>query len=54
VNPSAISQGSGTDSLQAMIPMWAIPLLLRTVMFKPAPWKTGPNGYMASIRAPRK
>ena len=38
------SSTSGIDSRQAMIPTCTWPLLDITVMFSPAPWKTGPSG----------
>src|SRR4051794_21696469 len=52
--PRAISHGRGTCSASAMIPTCTRPLLEITVMFSPAPWKTGPKGYIPSTSPPRK
>ena len=54
VNPSAMSHKSGSSSGQEISPTLSLPLSDMTVMFRPAPWKIGPSGYIACTWPPRK
>lgn len=49
-----MGHGSGTCFLQAITPMFSVPSCEKTVTLRPAPWKTGPSGYIEWMRAPRK